>query len=168
MPNDDSTRHAARPTRRRFLKASAAAGAAAAIGFPMIVPSRAFGANDRLAVAAVGAGGKGEVDVNGAAGAGGYIVALCDVDHERAAGTFGRFAQAKRYTDYREMLEREAGNVDAVLVSTPDHHHAPAALMAMRMGKHVYLQKPICHTVYEARLLAQVARDMKLATQMGN
>ena len=152
--------------RREFLGAAATTGAA--LAFPLVIPSRAFGANERLNVADIGAGGKGEADVAGAAGAGANMVALCDVDEKFAANTFKRHPDAKRYTDYRRMLEAEAKNIDAVTVSAPDHHHAPAALMAMRMGKHVYCQKPLTHTVHEARLLRQVAAEKKVATQMGN
>jgi predicted dehydrogenase len=134
----------------------------------MVIPSRAFGANERVNVACIGAGGKGEVDVRGAHAAGGTIAFLCDVDESRAANMFEQFPEAKRYRDFRQMLEKEGKNIDAVTVSTPDHIHAPAALMAMRMGKHVYCQKPLTHTVHEARLMAQVAKEKKLATQMGN
>ena len=150
-------------TRRTFLKLSAAA-----LAFPTLIPSRAFGANERIHVAAIGAGGKGEVDIDGAAAAGGTIAFLCDVDATRAETMFKKYPGAKQYKDFREMLEKEQKSIDAVTVSTPDHVHAPAALMAMRMGKHVYCQKPLTHTVHEARLMAQVAKEKKLATQMGN
>ena len=153
-------------TRRRFIQGSV--GLAGALAFPMVVPSRVFGANDRVNVACIGAGGKGEVDVEGAHAAGGTIAFLCDVDESRAAQTFKKYPSAKHYKDYRQMLEKEENDIDAVTVSAPDHIHAPAALMAMRMGKHVYCQKPLTHTVHEARLLAQVAKEKKLATQMGN
>jgi predicted dehydrogenase len=151
-------------TRRRFLQGSAAAGAA--LAFPLVVPSRVFGANERLNIAAIGCGGKGEVDTNGVSDQ--NLVALCDVDEKVAANTFAKFPSARRYKDYRVMLEKEAKNIDAVTVSTPDHHHAPAALRAMRMGKHVYCQKPLTHTVHEARLMRETAARMKVATQMGN
>jgi predicted dehydrogenase len=153
-------------TRRTFLRGSL--GAAGLLAFPMVIPSRAFGANERVNVACIGAGGKGEVDVRGAHAAGGTIAFLCDVDESRAANMFKEFPFARRYRDFREMLWKEGNNIDAVTVSTPDHIHAPAALMAMRMGKHVYCQKPLTHTVHEARLMAQVAKEKKLATQMGN
>jgi predicted dehydrogenase len=155
-----------RPTRRSFLRGSA--GVAGALAFPMVVSSRVFGANDRVNVACIGVGGKGEVDVNGASVAGGNIAFLCDVDESRAAGTMKKFPSARHYKDFRRMLEKEGKDIDAVTVSTPDHVHAPAALTAMRMGKHVYCQKPLTHTVHEARLMAQVAKEKKLATQMGN
>lgn len=148
--------------RRQFV------GAAASSAFAFTyVPSRAFGANERLNVAAIGAGGKGSSDVSGAAGAGCNIVALCDVDERRAAGTFKKFPNAKRYTDFRVMLEKQK-DIDAVTVSTPDHVHAVASVMAMKLGKHVYCQKPLTHSVYEARVMAETAKQYGVATQMGN
>ncbi|MCA9248914.1 MAG: Gfo/Idh/MocA family oxidoreductase, partial [Planctomycetales bacterium] len=147
--------------RRTFLGATASAFAFT------YVPSRAFGANERLHVAGIGVGGKGASDVSGSADAGCNIVALCDVDHARASGTFKKFPGAKVYKDFRVMLE-EQKDIDAVTVSTPDHCHAPAAVMAMRLGKHVYCQKPLTHSVYEARLMAETAQQCGVATQMGN
>jgi len=94
-------------------------------------------------------------------------VALCDVDWSRAARSFKTFPNAKKYRDYRNMLERMK-EIDAVTISTPDHTHAPAAYMAMKLGKHVYVQKPLTHTVAEARLLTETAREAGVATQMGN
>jgi predicted dehydrogenase len=154
-------------TRRRLLQTTGAASAAA-LGFPLVFSSRVFGANERVSVVAVGAGGKGEVDVGGAASAGANIAALCDVDEARAAATYKAFPQARRYHDFRQMMEKEQKSIDGVIISAPDHVHAPAALMAMRLGKHVYCQKPLTHTVHEARLLTKVAREKKVATQMGN
>lgn len=95
------------------------------------------------------------------------IYALCDVDEKNAAGTFQKFPKAKLYKDFRKMLEQEK-SIDAVTISTPDHMHFPAAMMAMKMGKHVYCQKPLTHTVEEARRLTEAARKYKVATQMGN
>jgi predicted dehydrogenase len=99
--------------------------------------------------------------------AGANIVALCDVDEQRAAGTFRDFPQAKRYTDFRVMLEKQK-DIDAVIVATPDHTHAVASVMAMKLGKHVYCQKPLTHSVYEARVMSETAREYKVATQMGH
>src|SRR5256885_16571931 len=113
-------------TRRRFLQGTAAT--AGAIAFPLVLTSRVFGANERLNIAAIGCGGKGEVDTNGVADQ--TIVALCDIDDKNAANTFSRFSSAKRFKDYRVMLEEMDKAIDAVTVSTPDHHHAPAALRA--------------------------------------
>jgi len=96
------------------------------------------------------------------------MVAICDVDTGRLDGAGKRYSKAKKYTDFRKMLEEMEKSIDALTVSTPDHTHAPAALMAMRMGKHCFCQKPMTHSIYEARLMGQVAREKKLATQMGN
>ena len=153
-------------SRRRFLQTTTGAGAVAAIGFPTIIPSRAFGANAKLNVAGIGCGGKGAVDTDGVSSE--NVVALCDVDEGNLLAAAQRFPNARRYRDFREMLDKEQKNIDAVTVSTPDHTHAPAAAKALRMGKHVYCQKPLTHTVYEARLLTTLARQGTLATQMGN
>src|SRR5437667_4119371 len=150
-------------TRRQFVKRSAVV--AGALSFPFVSSRRVLGANNRLNIAGIGAGGKGEVDVAGCDSE--NIIALCDVDEKNAANTFKKYSGAKRYRDFRVMLEKEK-SIDAVTVSTPDHMHFPAAMWAMRMRKHVYCQKPLTHTVQEARLLAEAARKHKVATQMGN
>ena len=121
--------------------------------------------NDKLNLAAIGAGGKGYSDILSCRQE--NIIALCDVDLDRAARTIAELPDAKIFRDYRNMLEKMP-EIDAVTISTPDHIHAPAALLAMKMGKHVYVQKPLTHTVHEARLMTQVAREMGVATQMGN
>ncbi len=95
------------------------------------------------------------------------IVALCDVDEARAAGTFERFPQAKRFKDFRRMLDEMHAQIDAVVVGSPDHTHAPAGVMAMKLGKHCYCEKPLTHSVYEARQMATIAQANKLVTQMG-
>ena len=152
-------RHTESLTRRRFLRHSAAVLAA-----PLVFQRSILGANEKLNVAGIGVGGKGFSDI--ALCDSESIVALCDVDLENAKGAYKRFPDAKRYTDYRVMFEKE--KIDAVTISTPDHVHAPAALLAMRLGKHVHCQKPLCHRVEEARLMARVAREKRVATQMGN
>lgn len=149
-------------SRRRFVGATAAS----AFSFTFL-PARIWGANERLNVAAIGCGGKGRSDIEGAAGAGCEIVALCDVDFTRAADAVKAFPNAKRYADYRVLFDRQR-DIDAVTVSTPDHHHAPASMMAMKLGKHVYCQKPLSHSVFEARAMAETARRQGVATQMGN
>jgi len=151
-------------TRRQFVKRTAVA--ATALTFPFIASRNVLGANERLNIAGIGVGGKGASDVANVDSE--NIVALCDVDEINAAPTFAKYPQAKRYKDFRVMLEKEGRHIDAVTVSTPDHMHAPAAVMAMKMRKHVYCQKPLTHTVYEARVMAEVARKYKVATQMGN
>ncbi len=150
-----------RINRRKF-------GLAASSAFAFTyIPRRVWGANDRFYVAGIGVGGKGEGEVTDITAAGGKFVALCDVDASRAAKSFQRVEGAKIYQDFRVMLEKEKG-IDAVTVSTPDHTHAIAALTAMAMGKHVYCQKPLTHSIYEARLMARAAEYYGVKTQMGN
>ena len=122
--------------------------------------------NERLNIACVGCGGKGKSDV--AAVTNHNIVALCDVDDKEAASVYMALPDVPKYRDYRVMLDKHANEIDAVTVSTPDHMHAPIAMKAIRMGKHVFVQKPLTHDVYEARMLAEAARKYKVATQMGN
>ncbi len=151
-------------SRRAFL------AAAGGTGLTILASSRsAYGyhANEKLGVAVIGAGGRGGDNLKAIAAAGENIVALCDVDERRAADSFARFPEAKKYRDYRKLLGEMDRQVDAVVVSTPNHVHAPASVMAMRMGKHAYCEKPLAHSVYEARLAARVAREKGVATQMG-
>lgn len=160
---------ARQPSRRSFLTAAGAA----AFGFT-IVPRHVLGGggyqapSERVNLAGIGAGGMGGGDLGVHAGNGANIVALCDVDDERAAGSYQKFPQAKRYKDFRRMFDKEAKNIDAVSVGTPDHIHAVAAMAALRAGKHVYCQKPLTHTLYECRELVKAAKSAGVATQMGN
>ncbi len=154
-----------RTHRRRFLQQSVAA-ASATLAFPYV--GRVLGANERIGVACIGVGGKGSSDTDDAARCGGTIVGLCDVDLETLAKKSEKFPEAKNYQDFRKLLEELGSSIDAVTISTPDHVHGVAAAMAMKMGKHVFCQKPLTQTVAEARQLRQLARDGKLATQMGN
>src|SRR5688572_30222834 len=151
-------------TRRQFIHRTALV--AGAVAFPFVSERNVFGANSRLNIAAIGAGGKGGVDIGFCKNE--NIVALCDVDQRNAAGTFKAFPGAKQFKDFRVMLDKEGKQIDAVTVSTPDHVHFHAAAMAMKLGKHVYVQKPLTHTVWEARTLANLAREKKVVTQMGN
>jgi hypothetical protein len=144
-------------SRRGFLKNTAITAA----GF-FIVPRYVLGGkgytapSDRLQVAGIGAGGKGESDIMSFYKSGKADIAfLCDVDDRRAANSVKAFPKAKYYKDYREMLDKESKNMDAVSVSTPDHMHAVQALAAMQLGKHVYVQKPLTHDIYEARVLTE-------------
>ena len=121
--------------------------------------------NEKLNIAGIGVGGKGSSDIDTCNSE--NIVALCDVDWRHATGTFRRYPDAKKYHDFRKMLD-ECKEIDAVTISTPDHMHAIAAMRCMEMGKHVYIQKPLTHTVHEARVLRETARKYGLATQMGN
>ena len=156
-------------SRRTFIKNTALASA----GF-FIVPRHVLGRgflapSDRLAIAGIGAGGKGESDLANFFKSGKADIAfLCDVDDKRAATSVKNFPKAKYYKDWREMLDKESKNFDAVSVSTPDHNHAVATLAAMQLGKHVYVQKPLTHDIYEARALTEAAKKYKVVTQMGN
>lgn len=157
-------------SRREFLRNTAITAA----GF-IILPRHVLGGkgfiapSDRLAIAGVGVGGKGESDIANFYKSGKADIAfLCDVDERRSAMTVNNFPKAKYYKDWREMLDKEHKNFDAVSVSTPDHTHAVAAYSAMQLGKHVYVQKPLTHDLYEARVLTDAAKRYKVVTQMGN
>jgi predicted dehydrogenase len=157
-----------RHSRRTFLSSSAAASAALTLG-AYANPAAAQqpkSPNDRLRIAGVGTTNRAAADLKELASQ--EIVALADVDDNLMAKGSVPYPNARKYRDFRVMLEKEAGNIDAVLVSTPDHIHAPAAAMALRLGKHVYCQKPLTHTVFECRTLTNLAREKKLITQMGN
>ncbi len=153
-------------SRRDFVKTTALVGSAAALAFPAIV--RGQNLNSAIHVGVIGAGGKGSSDTDETAKAGGTIVALCDVDKNTLASRGTKYPEAKRYQDFRKMLTEMDKQIDAVIVATPDHLHATASLMAMKMGKHCFCQKPLTQTVYEARKMRETAVKMKLATQMGN
>ncbi len=157
-------------SRRDFLKAGAIATAAF-----MIVPRHVLGGkgflapSDRLIVAGVGVGGKGKSDIAAFAQSGKADIGfLCDVDTRRAVDSVKAFPKAKFYKDWREMYDKEHKNFDAVSVSTPDHNHAVQAMAAMQLGKHVYVQKPLTHDIFEARALTSAAQKYKVVTQMGN
>ncbi|WP_316831117.1 Gfo/Idh/MocA family oxidoreductase [Pedobacter aquatilis] len=156
--------------RRDFIKTSAIAAAAFMIVPRHVLGGRGFLApSDRLLVAGIGAGGKGQSDIAMFAKSGKADIAfLCDVDDRRAAASVKAFPKAKYYKDWRELLDKEHKNFDAVSVSTPDHNHAIQALAAMQLGKHVYVQKPLTHDIYEARILTAAAKKYKVVTQMGN
>jgi predicted dehydrogenase len=121
--------------------------------------------NEKLNIAGIGVGGMGRSNLKQCAAE--NIVALCDVDEDYAAKTFKEYPNAKVYRDYREMLEKQK-DIDAIIIATPDHTHAVIAMAAMRAGKHVYVQKPLAYSVYEARKLTEAAREHKVVTQMGN
>jgi len=153
-------------TRRSFLATAASAATCT------IVPRHVLGGpeqtppSEKLNIAVIGAGGQGYRDAVNMAGE--NIVALCDIDEKRGAEGFKRFPKARRYKDYRRMLDREEAHVDAVVVACPDHIHIPASVMAMRMGKHVYCEKPLGQNIAEVRLATKVASETGVATQMGN
>lgn len=155
--------------RRKFLRQSALVGA----GF-MIVPRHVLGRgyiapSDKLNIAAIGAGGKANVNIANAWNNGAEnIVSLCDVDDRQAVESRKKHPKASYYRDYRTMLEREGKNIDAVIISTPDHMHAIQTIPCMQLGKHVYVEKPLTHDIYEARQLTEAAQKYRVVTQMGN
>lgn len=154
-------------SRREFMQQSSALAAAYWVSSSSEGWTQDKSANEEIRFACIGVEGKGKSDRDDA-GRHGKIVALCDIDEERLEKAAQKYPQAKTYVDYRKMLDEVGSGIDAVTVSTPDHSHAPAAIRAMRMGKHTFCQKPLTYTIAEARLLRQTAADMKLCTQMGN
>jgi len=158
-------------TRRSFLKTAAIVGSAVGSSGFFVAESNAQDSSPekKLNVACIGIGGKGDGDSNNAARFG-NIVAICDVDRSRLDGKSKKegFQKAKKYTDFRIMLEENEKDIDIVTISCPDHMHAAATLMAMRMGKNCYTQKPLTRTIYEARKLATIAKETGVCTQMGN
>jgi len=160
-PHTPGMSHSALP-RRAFLRQTLTA----AIAFPMVSRLRVLGANNRLNIASIGVGGKGWTDINKVAGE--NIVGICDVDSGRLGQAAAKFTSARKSADWRSLYDSLGSGFDAVTVSTPDHMHFPPAMAAIRLGKHVYCQKPLTHTVWEARQLTEAARKAKVATQMGN
>ena len=164
--------NSSRFSRRRFLCTSATVSSGLLLASSATLrtraatpPPRRVSPNEKLNLASIGAGGQGATDTDGCASE--NIVALCDVDETRLRERGKKYPKAKLYRDYRKMLE-EMKEIDAVIVSTPDHHHAFASIMAMKLGKHVYCQKPLAHSIWEARRMREVARETKVVTQMGN
>jgi predicted dehydrogenase len=158
--------------RRTFLKQAAVAGAGFwAAGGLLGADKETKAANEQLQIACIGVGGKGSSDTDQAANHG-RIVALCDIDdnplNKKATDLAGKFSDVQKFNDYREMFAKMGDKIDAVTVSTADHSHAPASLTAMKLGKHVYCQKPLTHTVAEARQMRETAAKQKVCTQMGN
>lgn len=155
---------AQRITRREALQTTAALGAGLWLG-TATRPLRAA-ANEKLNVAVIGIGGRGTANLNGV-GKTENIVALCDVDDKRAGKAYEQFPKAKKYTDYRRMLDDMENQIDAVVVSTPDHTHFHPSMIAMTMGKHLYCEKPMAHSVWEVREMTKLAAKNNLATQLG-
>jgi len=154
----------ANQTRRSFLARSAAA--ASTLAFPFVSTRSVLGANDRLNIAGIGCGGKGKADLTFCQSQ--NIVALVDVDHKHGGEMMETFSEARRFKDYRVMFDQMSDRIDAVTISTPDHMHFHPAMRAIQAGKHVFCQKPLTHTVWEARTLTKAARQAGVATQMGN
>ena len=153
-------------SRREFV------GGAAGVAAFTIVPRHVLGGagntppSEKLNIAGIGVGGRGAGDLQEVESQ--NIVALCDVDWRQAAGTFKRYPNAKKYKDFREMLDKEDKSIDAVIVATPDHVHAVASMAAIKRGKHVNCEKPLAHSIYEIRRVTEAAREAKVATQLGN
>ncbi len=175
MPKPNVSSGTAYPiSRRHFIKYTTLATGAVFGTAPALL--RGQNLNERLNIAVIGAGGKGSSDTDAAAESGGNIVGLCDVDQNTLESRttsnpkpdHKSYPGARTYRDFRKMLEELDKQIDAVIVATPDHVHAAASILAMKMGKHVYCQKPLTHSVYEARLMRDTAKKMKVATQMGN
>ncbi len=155
-----------RVTRRHFLQTSAAATAMLSAGvWSASARGASRSANEKLNIACIGTANRAAADIDGLKNE--SIVALVDVDKDYLDRAAANFPSARTYADYREMLTKEAGKIDAVMVGTPDHHHAPATIRAIRAGLHVYCEKPLTHTVQEARLVAEAAKQMGVATQLG-
>jgi predicted dehydrogenase len=158
--------HGPKLNRRQFLRGTTLSATAF-----MVLPSAVLGLrgatspNEKLNIAGIGIGGQGGSDLSNMESE--NIVALCDVDKAHAGHIFKKYPQAKQFTDYRQMLD-EMKEIDGVVVATPDHLHAFASMAAIKHGKHVYCEKPLTHSVWEARQLAKAAREAKIVTQMGN
>lgn len=155
-------------TRRTFLSQSTALGVGVWAGTQSRFSPGKDSPLQSLSAACIGTGGKGSSDTSHIASMGVNIVGLCDVDQQRLTKKGREFPDAEQFQDYREMLDKLGEQVDIVTVSTPDHTHAVAAIKAMKMGKHVYCQKPLTHTIQEARLMRETAQKMGVVTQMGN
>ena len=156
---------AASPVSRRRFAAVVAGSAVGSIAMPAIVLGRPRG--ETLNIALAGVGGRAD-NHKTIAGLGQNVVALCDVDENRLGTAARRSPHAKTFHDFRRMFDEMEKQIDAVVVSTPDHTHAAIAHAALERGKHVYCEKPLTHSIHEARLLAETATRRKLATQMGN
>ena len=155
-----------RTNRREFVKVTAAAG----VGFWAaggVAPKKSIAANETINFAAVGVGGKGNSDSDDA-GRNGNLVGICDIDENNLNRKGAKYPSAKKYFDYRKMLDELGKTIDAVTVSTPDHSHAVAAAASMQLGKHCFTQKPLTQSIWEARRLGEIAREKGVATQMGN
>ncbi len=150
--------------RREFLRTTGAITVASGVWSSTAV-AQSKSANEKLNIACIGTANRAGEDIKGVEGE--SIVALCDVDKNYLDAAASRFKSARTYADYREMLEAEGDKIDAVVIGTTDHHHAPASLRAIKKGKHVYCEKPLTHTVREARIITEAAREKKVATQLG-
>ena len=151
-------------SRRSFITSTAAVLAASRV----LGQSAATPPSEQFRFAQIGCGGKGDSDLNNTVGAGAKLVGMCDVDPKKAAKNYQKFSGVPTFTDFRKMLDKLDKEIDGVVISTPDHTHAVAALDAMRRGKHVYVQKPLARTFEECQLMLEASRKYKVVTQMGN
>ena len=151
-------------TRRSMLQGAAAIGTTLWLGGASQCRA-ADSPNEKINIACIGIGGRGTANVDGCSKQ--NMVALCDLDERRGARSFEKFKNAKRFVDFRRMLDQIENEIDAVVVSTPDHTHFHASMQAMAMGKHLYCEKPMAHSVWEVRQMTNKAKEMKLATQLG-
>src|SRR5579872_1077461 len=156
-------------SRRHFIR-----GAGASVALFNILPgsllrgAESISPNEKLNVAGIGFGSRGGADVDDVAALGHNMVAMCDVDENYAAKEFAKYPKAKRYKDYRVMLDKMGREIDAVIIGTPDHTHAVIAMEAMRHKKHVYCEKPLAHSIHDVRELMAAAHKYKVVTQLGN
>jgi hypothetical protein len=160
-----------RPSRRHFFYGSLLTGAIPLGGFGSVASLKAMGyksPNEKLNLAAIGAGGQPAADLRGAQAGVENVVALADVDWARGKESFERYPDAKRYKDFRQMLDKSGKDIDAVVIGTPDHMHTYCAVHCMAAGKHVYVEKPLTRVAGETRIMAAAAEKYKVATQMGN
>lgn len=155
-----------RTTRREFIKQTSALGAAFWVGGQSLLAAEKS-PMEKINFASIGVGGKGASDSRSAS-ENGNLIAICDIDDKRLLKAAARYPNAKKFNDYREMLEEMGDKIDAVTVSTPDHSHAPASVMAMKKGKHCFTQKPLTWSVHEARVMRETANKHDVQTQMGN
>ena len=157
-------------SRRSFAKSSALAAG----GFMIVPHMKAYSPNRKLNLAFIGVGGRSGANLRGCdihtedGVATNNIVALCDVSDERAAEGYKKYPNAKRFTDFRKMFDAMANEIDAVVISTPDHTHFAATMAAMQLGKHVYVEKPLAHNVWQLRTLKKAAKHYGVISQMGN
>jgi predicted dehydrogenase len=159
-------------TRQRVSRRDFILTAAAAVGTPMLIPRHILGGpgelppSEKLNTACIGVGNRGWTVIRQMEAH--NIVAICDVDANYLGKASERYPSARKYNDFRKLMDWEDNNIEAVVVCSPDHTHAPASMAALRAGKHVYCEKPLTHSIYEARTMAEAARESHLATQMGN
>lgn len=152
--------------RRTFLKSATAGAVFTIVPASVLVKPGRTAPSDKLDIALIGVGGRGRRNLQGVSSE--NIVAMCDVDQQRASESFLKYPDAKTYVDFRVLLDNEHNNIDAVVVSTPDHTHGPAVMAALQLKKHVYCEKPLAHSLYEVRKITETAREAGVATQMGN